>query len=256
MAQTGRGENPALRPARRVAGWPTSRGCAARCQRAAALRILVLNRLRRMDRDELLTAVYGEDAPPDHNPRLSVLLSKLRRVVGPELLSGRSEIELVLPRMPSSTSRRRSRHCTGRSPTSPTASGRRPGARPASPITSPAVPCSRARTACGWTSGAVALTTFGCTDSSASQRRGSASAARRCRRPRSAGAGSIELAPYRETGYRILMEALEQPATTRRRCSSTTACASCSAMSSGSRPSPAVQSVYRRLLGETTTTTP
>ena len=29
---------------------------------------LVLNRLRRMDRDELLTAVYGEDAPPDHNP--------------------------------------------------------------------------------------------------------------------------------------------------------------------------------------------
>ena len=53
---------------------------------------LVLNRLRRMDRDELLAAVYGEEAPPDHNPRLSVLLSKLRRVVGPELVSGRSEI--------------------------------------------------------------------------------------------------------------------------------------------------------------------
>ena len=59
---------------------------------------LVLNRTRRIDRDELLTAVYGDDAPPDHHPRLSVLLSKLRRVVGPELLPGRSEIELVLAR--------------------------------------------------------------------------------------------------------------------------------------------------------------
>jgi len=37
---------------------------------------LVLNRLRRMDRDELLTAVYGEEAPPDHKPRLSVLLDE------------------------------------------------------------------------------------------------------------------------------------------------------------------------------------
>jgi SARP family transcriptional regulator, regulator of embCAB operon len=58
---------------------------------------LVLNRLRRIARDELLTAVYGEEAPPDHHPRLSVLLSKLRRAVGPGRLSGRSEIELVLP---------------------------------------------------------------------------------------------------------------------------------------------------------------
>ena len=58
---------------------------------------LTLNRPRRIDRDELLSAVYGEQATPDHHPRLSVLLSKLRRVVGPELLSGRSQIELVLP---------------------------------------------------------------------------------------------------------------------------------------------------------------
>ena len=57
---------------------------------------LVLNRLRRMTRDELLIAVYGEDAPSDYHPRLSVLLSKLRKVVGPTLLTGRSEIELVL----------------------------------------------------------------------------------------------------------------------------------------------------------------
>jgi DNA-binding SARP family transcriptional activator len=58
---------------------------------------LVLNRLRRIDRDELLTAVYGEEATPDHHPRLSVLLSKLRRVLGAEALAGRAQIELVLP---------------------------------------------------------------------------------------------------------------------------------------------------------------
>jgi DNA-binding SARP family transcriptional activator len=58
---------------------------------------LVLNRLRRIDRDELLIAVYGEEATPDHGPRLSVLLSKLRRVLGPEVLTGRAQIELVLP---------------------------------------------------------------------------------------------------------------------------------------------------------------
>jgi DNA-binding SARP family transcriptional activator len=57
---------------------------------------LVLNRLRQVDRDQLLDAVYGE-ASLDHQPRLSVLLSRLRSVVGSELLSGRSQIELVLP---------------------------------------------------------------------------------------------------------------------------------------------------------------
>jgi DNA-binding SARP family transcriptional activator len=58
---------------------------------------LVLNRDRRMTRDELLMAVYGEDASPEQHPSLSVLLSKLRSVIGHERLAGRSEIELVLP---------------------------------------------------------------------------------------------------------------------------------------------------------------
>jgi SARP family transcriptional regulator, regulator of embCAB operon len=58
---------------------------------------LVLNRLRRIDRDELLIAIYGEEAAADHHARLSVLLSKLRRVVGAERLRGRAQIELLLP---------------------------------------------------------------------------------------------------------------------------------------------------------------
>jgi SARP family transcriptional regulator, regulator of embCAB operon len=59
---------------------------------------LVLNRFRPSDRDELVTAIYGEDATPGHHPRLSVLLSKLRYVLEPDLLTGRSQIELTLPR--------------------------------------------------------------------------------------------------------------------------------------------------------------
>jgi SARP family transcriptional regulator, regulator of embCAB operon len=59
---------------------------------------LVLGRDRRISRDELLTAVYGEEASPDQHPSLSVLLSKLRSVIGANVLAGRSELELVLPR--------------------------------------------------------------------------------------------------------------------------------------------------------------
>ena len=58
---------------------------------------LVLGRDRRIGRDELLTAVYGEEASSDQHPSLSVLLSKLRGVIGQQRLAGRSELELVLP---------------------------------------------------------------------------------------------------------------------------------------------------------------
>jgi DNA-binding SARP family transcriptional activator len=60
------------------------------------LAYLVLHRARRIGRDELLQAVWGEEATTDHGPRLSVLLSKLRRVVGPERLAGRTDLELLL----------------------------------------------------------------------------------------------------------------------------------------------------------------
>jgi SARP family transcriptional regulator, regulator of embCAB operon len=64
----------------------------------------------------------------------------------------------------------------------------------------------------------------------------------------------IELAPYRETGYRILMEALE------RRSNNAEALLVYDRLrvllrdELGIAPSPAMQSVHRRLLGETTTT--
>jgi len=58
---------------------------------------LVLNRGLALPRDELLTAGWGEDAPAEASNALSVLLSKLRHSLGPGHLRGRTEIELLLP---------------------------------------------------------------------------------------------------------------------------------------------------------------
>ncbi|HKQ02475.1 MAG TPA: BTAD domain-containing putative transcriptional regulator [Actinomycetes bacterium] len=58
---------------------------------------LVLNRGRPVARDELLVAGWGEDAPAEAGNALSVLLSKLRHGLGPDRLRGRTELELLLP---------------------------------------------------------------------------------------------------------------------------------------------------------------
>jgi DNA-binding SARP family transcriptional activator len=58
---------------------------------------LVLNRGRPLPRDELLMAGWGEDAPAEAGNALSVLLSKLRHSLGAGRLQGRAELELPLP---------------------------------------------------------------------------------------------------------------------------------------------------------------
>src|SRR5215468_7036273 len=58
---------------------------------------LVLNRGRPVPRNTLLMAGWGEDAPAEAGNALSVLLSKLRHGLGAEHLQGRAEIELLLP---------------------------------------------------------------------------------------------------------------------------------------------------------------
>jgi DNA-binding SARP family transcriptional activator len=58
---------------------------------------LVLNRSRPLPRDELLMAGWGEDAPAEAGNALSVQLSKLRHGLGAGRLRGRTEIELLLP---------------------------------------------------------------------------------------------------------------------------------------------------------------
>jgi DNA-binding SARP family transcriptional activator len=58
---------------------------------------LVLNRGRALPRDKLIMAGWGPDAPAEAGNALSVLLSKLRHSLGAGHLHGRAEIELLLP---------------------------------------------------------------------------------------------------------------------------------------------------------------
>ena len=58
---------------------------------------LVLNRPGPIPRDLLIDALWGGTPPTAAAGALNVLLSKLRGVVGPDLLRGRTEISLVLP---------------------------------------------------------------------------------------------------------------------------------------------------------------
>jgi SARP family transcriptional regulator, regulator of embCAB operon len=58
---------------------------------------LVLNRLRPVRRDELLAAIWPERQPDAADTALSALLSKLRRVLGSEVLPGRGNVRLELP---------------------------------------------------------------------------------------------------------------------------------------------------------------
>jgi SARP family transcriptional regulator, regulator of embCAB operon len=59
---------------------------------------LALNRLRPVNRDELVEALWEEHAPSAAEVAVRALLSKLRAVLGTEVLQGRSDLHLLLPR--------------------------------------------------------------------------------------------------------------------------------------------------------------
>jgi DNA-binding SARP family transcriptional activator len=58
---------------------------------------LVVNRHRQVSREQLAEAMWREPDPAAIDTRLNPLLSKLRRVFGPEGVDGRSNIRLHLP---------------------------------------------------------------------------------------------------------------------------------------------------------------
>jgi SARP family transcriptional regulator, regulator of embCAB operon len=215
---------------------------------------LVLNRVRRVGREQLLMAVYGEDATPDYHPRLSVLLSKLRRVLGPELLAGRSEIELVLPQgafidveAALEAAHRAESHVAGgewAEAWGPAGVAYHIANRPLlQGQDQPWLEEWRRRLddvrARGLESFAAARLGLG----------GSAlPQAEECARR------LIELAPYRETGHRILMEALERRGNLAEALLAYDRLRVLLRDELGIAPSPAIDDVYRRLLGKTTTT--
>jgi len=59
---------------------------------------LVLERRAPQTRDRLADALWGERPPPSAADALTALVSKVRTAVGSEILRGRSELELCLPR--------------------------------------------------------------------------------------------------------------------------------------------------------------
>lgn len=61
------------------------------------LAYLAANRVRAVPRDELVEALWPRELPAHADSALSALLSKLRRALGPDLLEGRGELRLVLP---------------------------------------------------------------------------------------------------------------------------------------------------------------
>jgi DNA-binding SARP family transcriptional activator len=215
---------------------------------------LVLNRDRRISRDELLTAVYGEGASPDQHPSLSVLLSKLRSVIGRELLAGRSEIELVLPR-DAFVDVEAAREALHRAESHVAAGEWAESWGPAGV----AYHVAGRRLLHGedrrwleeWRSRLddVHLRGLECFAEARLGLGGPAlSQAEDCARQ------LIELAPYRETGHRILMEALEQRGNVAEALLAYDRLRVLLRDELGVTPSPAVQTVHRRLLQEGTAT--
>ena len=216
---------------------------------------LTLNRPRRIDRDELLSAVYGEQATPDHHPRLSVLLSKLRRVVGPELLSGRGQIELVLPpdafvdveAALDGLHRAESHVAAGEwaKAWGPAGIAYHVASRPLlQGHDRPWLDEWRRRLE------DVRLRGLECFAAARLDLGGpTLPQAEQC------GRRLIALAPYRESGYRILMEALEQRGNAAEALLVYDRLRVLLREELGIAPSPAVQNVHRRLLGEAATTT-
>jgi DNA-binding SARP family transcriptional activator len=215
---------------------------------------LVLHRDRRMSRDELLTAVYGEEASPDRHPSLRVLLSKLRGVIGQELLAGRSEIELVLPRdafVDVEAAREALHRAESHVAAGEWAESWGPAGVAYHVARRPLLQGEDRPWLDEWRRRLEDLHLRGL-ECFAQARLGlggptlpqAEDAARRL----------IELAPYRETGHRILIEALERRGNVAEALLAYDRLRVLLRKELGVAPSPAMQSVHRRLLGERTTT--
>jgi DNA-binding SARP family transcriptional activator len=217
------------------------------------LAYLVLNRDRRMSRDELLTSVYGEEASPDQHSSLNVLLSKLRSAIGPGLLAGRSEIELVLPGdafVDVEAAREALHRAESHVAAGEWAEAWGPAGVAYHVARRPLLPGEDRFWLEGWRRRLEEMQLRGL-ECSAEARLGlggpTLSQAEDCARR------LIELAPYRETGHRILMEALERRGNVAEALRAYDRLRVLLRDELGIPPSPAVQSIHQRLLNETPT---
>jgi DNA-binding SARP family transcriptional activator len=209
---------------------------------------LALNRGRPLPRDELLMAGWGEDAPAEAGNALSVLLSKLRHSLGANRLWGRIEIELLLPQATfvdveaalEGAHRAESAIAEGRwaQAWGPAGIAYHVATRPfLTGLEAPWIDQWRRRLE------EVRLRGLECF-AAASLGLGGPALAQAEERARML----TELAPYRETGHRILMEALERRGNLAEALRAYERLRVLLREELGIVPSPAVQAVHRRLL--------
>jgi DNA-binding SARP family transcriptional activator len=212
---------------------------------------LVLNRGRTLTRDELLMAGWGADAPAEARNALSVLLSKLRGGLGADRLRGRTEIELLLPpatfvdveaamegahRAESCIAQGRWAQAWG-----PAGIAYHVATRPfLAGLEAPWIDDWRRRLE------EVRLRGLECF-AAAGLGLGGPALAQAEERARTL----TELAPYRETGHRILMEALERRGNLAEALRAYERLRVLLREELGIAPSPAIQAVHRRLLQAT-----
>jgi DNA-binding SARP family transcriptional activator len=209
---------------------------------------LVLHRGRAVPRDELLVAGWGEDVPAEAGNALSVLLSKLRHGLGAEQVRGRTEIELLLPRETfvdveaalEGAHRAESCIAEGRwaAAWGPAGIAYHVATRPfLTGLEAPWIDDWRRRLE------EVRLRGLECFAASALGLGGPALAQAEQR-----ARTLTELAPFRETGHRILMEALERRGNLAEALRAYERLRVLLREELGVAPSPAVQAVHRRLL--------
>ena len=209
---------------------------------------LVLNRGRQLPRDELLIAGWGEEVPAEAGNALSVLLSKLRRGLGADRLQGRTAIELLLPPATfvdveaalEGAHRAESAIAEGRWPQAwgPAGIAYHVATRPfLVGLEAPWIDQWRRRLE------EVRLRGLECF-AAAGLGLGGPALAQAEERARML----TELAPYRETGHRILIEALERRGNVAEALRSYERLRVLLREELGIAPSPAIQAVHRRLL--------
>ena len=211
---------------------------------------LVLCRGRPLLRDELLAAGWGEDAPAAAGNALTVLLSKLRHGLGAGHLRGRTEIELLLPQQifvdveAALEGAHRAEACIAdgcwAEAWGPAGIAYHVASRPfLAGLEAPWIDQWRRRLE------EVRLRGLECSAASALGLGGPAlaQAEQRARR-------LTELAPYRETAHRILMEALERRGNVAEALHAYERLRILLREELGIAPGPTVQAVHRRLLQE------
>lgn len=216
---------------------------------------LVLNRGRPRSRDQLMIAVYGDDASPEQSSSLSVLLSKLRAAVGSGVLAGRSEIELVLPRdafVDVEAALEGIHRAESHAARGEWAEAWGPAGVAYHVASRPLLRGDDLPWLDEWRRRLddIRLRGLECLAAARLELGGpTLTQAEACARQ------LIELAPYRETGHRILMEALERRGNVAEALLAYEHLRLVLCEELGVEPSSTVQQVYRRLLGETATRT-